>query len=58
LPYQAALVKKEHMGYLSTEIERLWQRREQKSLVRKQHSCGIFQEYDANYIKEDFQQKS
>jgi hypothetical protein len=34
------------MPYLSKDIERLIKRNQQTSLVRRQYSCGIFQEYD------------
>ena len=35
------------MTYLSPEIERLAKRRmtEEKSLIKKEYSCGIFQDY-------------
>lgn len=36
------------MSYLSKEIERLLKQKEQASLIRKQYSCGIFQEYDSS----------
>jgi len=40
------------MRYLSEEIERHLKYKNQESLVRKQHSCGIFQEYGPTDIKD------
>lgn len=39
--------KKKFMGYLSPEIEVLAKRKkqEEKSLIKKEYSCGIFQDY-------------
>jgi hypothetical protein len=37
------------MRYLSKEIERLISKKQGNSLVRKQRSCGIFQEYDPGF---------
>jgi hypothetical protein len=41
------------MRYLSKEIERLITKKQENSLVRKQHSCGIFQEYDQGFDQHD-----
>lgn len=39
--------KKLRMGYLSLQIEILAKRKKQEenSLIKKEHSCGIFQDY-------------
>ncbi len=44
-----SIIKPEEMNYLSKDIERLLKKKNMESLVRKQYSCGIFQEYDAGY---------
>lgn len=41
------------MPYLSKEIERLITKKQENSLVRKQHSCGIFQEYDPGFDQKE-----
>jgi hypothetical protein len=42
------------MTYLSPEIEALAKRKESASLVKKENSCGIFQDYG----KENFKNSS
>lgn len=41
------------MTYLSPQIEALAKKKKQeaKSLVRKEHSCGIFQDYGRGELK-------
>ncbi|MEL6916211.1 MAG: hypothetical protein AAFO99_00635 [Bacteroidota bacterium] len=41
------------MQYLSREIEALSKRKKQASLVKKHHSCGIFQDYGRLEAKAD-----
>jgi hypothetical protein len=40
------------MRYLSEEIEKLLKQKNQESLIRKQYSCGIFQEYGPTGMQE------
>lgn len=39
------------MGFLNKQIEHLSKKSKKGSLVRKQISCGIFQEMDVTYEK-------
>lgn len=43
------------MQFLNKEIEVLVRRKKSKSLIKKQISCGIFQEYDSQ--NEDSEKK-
>tara|TARA_R110000868_G_scaffold3285_4_gene21471 strand:- start:1117 stop:1269 length:153 start_codon:yes stop_codon:yes gene_type:complete len=40
------------MTYLSPEIEALAKRKKEESLVKKENSCGIFQDYGKEYYEQ------
>tara|TARA_R110002051_G_scaffold30845_3_gene71002 strand:+ start:7730 stop:7882 length:153 start_codon:yes stop_codon:yes gene_type:complete len=40
------------MTYLSPEIEALAKKKKEESLIKKENSCGIFQDYGKEYYTE------